>query len=88
MIQCFKFNKSHRTFMQKSVDQGPFDFFFFNFGTQNQFACLYIYFVASLNLLKIDKKSTIKQKSHYCKRRFYRSGRQEVFCKTGALKTS
>ena len=39
MIQYFKFNKSHRTFMQKSVDQGLFDFFF-NFGTQNQFACL------------------------------------------------
>ena len=39
MIQYFKFNKSHRTFMQKSVDQRPFEFVFSS-GTQIEFACL------------------------------------------------
>ena len=39
MIQYFKFNKSYRIFMQKSVDQRPFDFFF-SFGTENQFAII------------------------------------------------
>ena len=38
MIQYFKFNKSHKTFMQKSPDQRPFEFFF-SFGTQIQLAC-------------------------------------------------
>ena len=41
--------------MVKGTEQRPFDFF--SFGTQNQFAYfILIYFVASINSLKIDKK--------------------------------
>ena len=34
--------------MQKGTDQRPFDFFF-TFGTQNQFAYLKVYYIASIN---------------------------------------
>ena len=50
--------------MQKGTDQRSFNFF--SFGTQNQFAHLKVYYIASINRLKIDKNWTIEQEKHYC----------------------
>ena len=41
------FNFLNKTFMRKGTDQRPFDFF--SFGTQNQFAYLKVYYIASIN---------------------------------------
>ena len=41
------FDFSNKTFMQKGTDQRSFDFF--SFGTQNQFAYLKVYYIASIN---------------------------------------
>ena len=40
------FDFSNKTFMQKGTDQRSFDFF--SFGTQNQFAYLKVYYIASI----------------------------------------
>ena len=78
-------NKSHRTFMQKSTDQTPFDFFQI---WNPKSICLFITLsCSSINRLKIDKNSTIKQKKRYFNENFYRSSRPEVFCKIGLLKS-
>ena len=56
------FNISNKTFMQKGTDQRPFNFF--SFGTQNQFAYLKVYCIASINWLKIDINWTKKTKKN------------------------
>ena len=52
-IKLISFNFLNKTFMQKGTDQRSFNFF--SFGTQNQFAHLKVYYIASINRLKIDK---------------------------------
>ena len=44
--------------MQKGTDQRPLDFF--SFDTQNQYAYLKVYYIASINRLNIDNNSTKK----------------------------
>ena len=52
-IKLISFNFLNKTSMQKGTDQRSFNFF--SFGTQNQFAHLKVYYIASINRLKIDK---------------------------------
>ena len=71
--------------MQKGTDQRPFNFF--SFGTQNQFAYLKVYCIASINWLKIDKIQQFNKKKTIARETFTEAVVQKCFAKKVFLRT-
>ena len=79
------FNFSNKACIQKDANRRPFDSFAFD--TQNQFAYLKVYYIASINRLKIEKNSTIQQKNTTASETFTEAVIQRCFVKQVFLRT-